>query len=188
MTRPHRAPVAQNGILGPEHPKSVTSRSVTWRCLIFGHPQILHMQDVAMRMCQMPCHVGLQALAEMSSVSVVPVSFGGGYDQSLASGGAIAMASPSRSPPQNFTDLRRSLTIHNDIRGDGASRLFESFRWVESSLDPITQTSKSEQERERERERKRESRHQNWPQKSRFLDSFRAFFFIMKRKKVKNIP
>ena len=32
MTRPHRAPVAQNGILGPENPKSVTSRSVTWRC------------------------------------------------------------------------------------------------------------------------------------------------------------
>ena len=29
----HRAPVAQNGILGPENPKSVTSRSVTWRCL-----------------------------------------------------------------------------------------------------------------------------------------------------------
>ena len=33
MTRPHRALVAQNGILGPHNPKSVTSRSVTWRCL-----------------------------------------------------------------------------------------------------------------------------------------------------------
>ena len=33
VTRPHRAPVAQNRILGPENPKSVTSRSVTWRCL-----------------------------------------------------------------------------------------------------------------------------------------------------------
>ena len=33
MTRPYRAPVTQNGILGPENPKSVTSRSVTWRCL-----------------------------------------------------------------------------------------------------------------------------------------------------------
>ena len=35
MTRPHRAPVAQNGILVPENPKSVTSRSVTWRCSTF---------------------------------------------------------------------------------------------------------------------------------------------------------
>ena len=34
VTRPHRAPVAQNVILGPENPKSETSRSVTWRCLI----------------------------------------------------------------------------------------------------------------------------------------------------------
>ena len=34
MTRPHRPPVARNGILGPKNPKSVTSRSVTWRCLI----------------------------------------------------------------------------------------------------------------------------------------------------------
>ena len=33
MARPHGAPVARNGILGPENPKSVTSRSVTWRCL-----------------------------------------------------------------------------------------------------------------------------------------------------------
>ena len=36
MTRPHRAPVAQNGFLGPDNPKSVTSRSVNWRCLIKG--------------------------------------------------------------------------------------------------------------------------------------------------------
>ena len=31
-----RAPVAQNGILGPENPKSVTSGSVTWQCLTFS--------------------------------------------------------------------------------------------------------------------------------------------------------
>ena len=36
VVRPHRAPVAQNGILGPENPKCVTSRSVTWRCLKFS--------------------------------------------------------------------------------------------------------------------------------------------------------
>ena len=33
MTRPHRTPAVQNRSLGPENPKSVTSRSVTWRCL-----------------------------------------------------------------------------------------------------------------------------------------------------------
>ena len=33
VTRPHRAHVARNGVLGPENPKSVTSRSLTWRCL-----------------------------------------------------------------------------------------------------------------------------------------------------------
>ena len=32
VLRPHRAPVAQNGILGPENLKSRTSRPVTWRC------------------------------------------------------------------------------------------------------------------------------------------------------------
>ena len=39
MTRPHRTPAAQNGILGPDNPKSVTSRSVTWRysiCLLYS--------------------------------------------------------------------------------------------------------------------------------------------------------
>ena len=33
VTRPHGAPVAQNGIPGPENPKSITSTSVTWRSL-----------------------------------------------------------------------------------------------------------------------------------------------------------
>ena len=33
VTRPHRAPVAQNRILGPKNTRSVTSRSVTWRSL-----------------------------------------------------------------------------------------------------------------------------------------------------------
>ena len=34
VTRPHKTPVAQNGILGLGNPKSgVTSRSVTWRCV-----------------------------------------------------------------------------------------------------------------------------------------------------------
>ena len=33
VTRPCGGPVAQNGTLGPENPKSATSRSATWRCL-----------------------------------------------------------------------------------------------------------------------------------------------------------
>ena len=37
MTHPHRTPVAQNGILGPQNPKSVTSGSVTWQCLTYLH-------------------------------------------------------------------------------------------------------------------------------------------------------
>ena len=34
VTLPHRAPVAQNGILGPKNTRSVMFKSVTWQPLI----------------------------------------------------------------------------------------------------------------------------------------------------------
>ena len=52
MTRPHRTHVAQNGILGPEKPKSVTSRSVTWRCLVYQRESNLH-QIVVTILCRL---------------------------------------------------------------------------------------------------------------------------------------
>ena len=75
MTRPHRTPVAQNGILGPENPKSATSRSVTWRCLVSGFQDTWN-SNKEIRVCtgMLPMFCPLIA-SDSANVNLVPISF-----------------------------------------------------------------------------------------------------------------
>ena len=68
MTRPHRAHVAQNGTLGPENPKSVTSRSVTRRYLSLSPKKIRPSRKI----CHRKSDSQRKSVIESPGITVIP--------------------------------------------------------------------------------------------------------------------